>query len=141
MKNYEHEVFEKLILLVRNEDAEARKWLMENDHRELAEWWDAVEGVEKSFRWLLTNNYRQLAAVVDALDGNDKAKVFLLASHNRELAAFVEACNGSQKAVQWLVSFKYNGWALLAKEIFEKEKKKDKGGFLGGLLNLGNPYR
>lgn len=139
MKNYDNEVFGKLILLVRNEDEECRKWLLENDHRELVEWWDAVEGMEKSFKWLLENNYRQLAASVDALEGNDKAKVFLLASGNRELAAFVEACSGSQKALQWLIGYKYNGWALLAKEIVEKEKKKDKG-FLGGLFNLGNPY-
>jgi hypothetical protein len=31
------------------------------------------------------------------------------------------------------------GWLLIAKEVALKEKKKDKG-FLGGLLNLGNPY-
>jgi hypothetical protein len=141
MTRYENEVFEKLILLVRNEDDTSRKWLVDNDYRELVEWWDAAEGTEKSFKWLLENNYRQLAAVVDAMDGKDQAKVFLLASNNRELAAFVEACEGSAKAVAWLLSYKYHGWVLLAKEIAEKEKKKNSGGFLGGLLNWGNPFR
>lgn len=139
MKNYDNEIFEKLILLVRNEDKECRKWLLDNGHRELVEWWDAVEGMEPAFQWLLKNNYPQLAATIDAMEGNDKAKVFLLASGNKELAAFSEACLGSSKALQWLISYKFKGWALLAKEISEKDKKKDKG-FLGGLLNFGNPY-
>ena len=139
MKKYENIVFEKMILLVRNEDDASRKWLIENNCRELVEFWDSIEGLESAFRWLMENNYRQLAAVTDAFDGNNKAKLFLLASGNRELAAFVEACEGSEKAFQWLVNFKYFGWALLAKEIVEKDKKKDKG-FLGGLLHFGNPY-
>ncbi len=140
MRNYDKEVFEKLILLVRNEDEGASKWLVENDYRELKEFWDACDGMEKSFKWLLENGYRQLAATVDALEGNDKAKVFLLNSGNRELAAFVEATTGSQKAVSWLLKYGHQGWVMVAKEFFDKEKKKDKNFFLT-FLNFGNPFR
>ena len=140
MKRYDKLVFEKLILLVRNEDDHAGAWLIENGCRELKEFWDACDGIEKSFKWLLENNYRQLAAVVDALNGNDKAKVFLLSTGNRELMAFVEATAGSQKAISWLLKYDHPGWVMVAKEFFEKEKKKDKG-FFSSILNFGNPFR
>ena len=141
MKKYEDIVFEKMIHLVRNDNAEARTWLIDNDCEELVQWWDAVERVEKSFQWLIDHKYLQLAAIVDAYDENDKAKVFLLASGNRELAAFVEASLGSKKAMMWLIKYHHNGWALLAKEIYEKDKKKDSGGFFGAFFSLGNPFR
>ena len=140
MKSYDKEVFEKLILLIRNEDDQARKWLMDEGYRELKEFWDACDGMEKSFKWLLENNYKQLAATVDALNGNDKAKVFLLSTGNRELTAFVEASAGSQKAISWLLKYNYQGWVMLAKEFFDKEKKKGKG-FFSSILNFGNPFR
>lgn len=140
MKNYDKEVFEKLILLVRNEDEIAGKWLIDQGCRELKEFWDACDGMENSFKWLLEHDYKQLAATVDALDGNDKAKVFLLASGNRELAAFVEATTGSQKAVSWLLKFNHHGWVMVARELFEKEKKKNKNFFLN-FLNFGNPFK
>ncbi len=140
MKGYDKEVFEKFILFVRNEDKEAENWLMENDCRELKEFWDACEGIEPSFKWLFENGFKQLAATVDALDGNDKAKVFLLSSGNRELAAFVEATKGSQKAISWLLKYNHHGWVMVAKEIFEKEKKKERN-FFWSFLNFGNPFR
>lgn len=140
MKRYDREVFEKFILLVRKEDKEAAKWLVDEGYRELKEFWDACDGMESSFKWLLENGYKQLAATVDAMDGNDKAKVFLLASGNRELAAFVEASTGSQKAVSWLLQFDHHGWVMVAKEFFEKEKKKEKN-FLFSFLNFGNPFK
>lgn len=140
MKGYDKEVYEKLILLVRNDDKEAEQWLMDNGYRELKEFWDACEGVEKSFKWLMENDYKQLAATVDALDGNDKAKVFLLTSGNRELAAFVEAAAGSQKAISFLLRFNHHGWVMVAKEFFEFDKKKNKN-FFWSLLNFGNPFR
>jgi hypothetical protein len=139
MKSYDKEVYEKLILLIRNEDKQASEWLVTNGYQELKEFWDAYEGVEKSFKWLLENNYKQLAAAVDALNGNDKAKVFLLASGNRELAAFVEATSGSQNAVSWLLKYGHHGWVLVAREFFEKNKKKEKG-FFSNFLNFGNPF-
>ncbi len=140
MKNYDKEVFEKLILLVRNDDEVASEWLMNNGYRELVEFWDAVEGVEKSFKWLLENGHRPLAAAVDALNGNDKAKVFLLSSNNKELAAFVDATKGNQHAISLLLKSGYHGWVLLAKEFFDREKKNDKN-FLWGFLNFGNPFK
>jgi hypothetical protein len=139
MKKYDKEVFEKLIRIIRTDDAECERWLDDNGYRELREFWDALEGVENSFKWLLNNGYRQLAAVVDAMNGNDQAKVFLLSSGNRELAAFVEATTGSQKAVSWLLKGGYGGWVMVAKEIHEKNKKKEKS--FWSIFNLGNPFR
>jgi len=140
MKSYDKEVFEKLILLVRNEDEEAGKWLIDNHYRELKEFWDACDGVERSFKWLLENGFMQLAATVDAINGNDKAKVFLLSSGNRELAAFVEATNGSQRAISWLLKYDHHGWVMVAKEFFELEKKKNNN-FFSTFLNFGNPFK
>lgn len=140
MKNYDKEVFEKLILLVRKEDKDAGQWLFDHGCRELREFWDACDGMEKSFRWLLENDFKQLAATVDAIEGNDKAKVFLLASGNRELAAFVEATTGSQKAIAWLLKYNHQGWVMVAREFFEKDKKKNNN-FFSTFLNFGNPFR
>lgn len=139
MKGYDKQVYEKLILLIRTNDKEAEQWLIDNGYRELKEFWDACEGMEKSFKWLMENDYKQLAATVDALDGNDKAKVFLLTSGNRELAAFVEAASGSQKAISLLLRFNHHGWVMVAKEFFEIDKKNKS--FLWNLLNFGNPFR
>lgn len=140
MKTYEPIVFDHLILLVRDEDENARQWLRENGFPELTEFWDAVEGVEKSFRWLLENKQRPLAALVDAMNGDDKAKMFLITSGHRELAAFVDACDGKAGAVSWLVNTGQKGWLRLAQVIAAKEKKKEKN-FFWNLLNLGNPFR
>jgi hypothetical protein len=140
MKSYDKDVFEKLILYIRNDDKEMAEWLDTNGSRELHEFWDACEGVEKSFQWLMENDYKQLAATVDALDGNDQAKVFLLSSGNRELAAFVDASTGSKNAVSWLLKYDHKGWVMVAKEIFDIEKKKDKNIFWS-FFNFGNPFK
>ncbi len=140
MKSYPIEAFEHLVLCVRNDDEMAQQWLVDNDYRELSEFWDAFEGVEKSFKWLMENGYRPLAATVDAMAGDDKAKVFLITSGNRELAAFADACEGKAPAVNWLIQFGHKGWILLAREIAAREKKKDKS-FFWSLLNFGNPFR
>ena len=140
MKTYDKEVFEKLILYIRRDEAEVGEWLVDNGYKELKEFWDACEGVERSFQWLMENDYKQLAATVDALDGNDQAKVFLLSSGNRELAAFVDATTGSKNAVGWLLKYNHKGWVMVAKEIFDIEKKKDKN-FLWSFFNFGNPFK
>lgn len=141
MKNYSHETFEHLVLLVRKDDDMDREWLLNNDHRELVEFWDAIDGMENSFKWLLKNDFRQLAATVDAYNGNDKAKLVLIKSGNRELAAFIDACDGSKTAIAFLAKYDHKGWLLLAKEIFDREQKKEKKGIWGMLFNLGNPFR
>ena len=141
MKNYSHETFEHLVLLVRKDDDMDREWLLNNDHRELVEFWDAIDGMENSFKWLMKNDFRQLAATVDAYNGNDKAKLFLIKSGNRELAAFISACDGNQSAIAYLSKTDHKGWLLLAKEIFDKEAKKEKKGIWSTLFNLGNPFR
>ena len=140
MKEYTKEAFEKLILYIRNDDERSGQWLLDNDYRELKEFWDACEGVEASFKWLMENDCKPLAATVDALNENDQAKVFLISSGHRELAAFVDATDGSKSAIGWLLKYKHPGWVMVAKEFFEKNKKKEKN-FLWGFLNFGNPFR
>lgn len=140
MKSYPIEVYENLVLCARNNDDAAQQWLVDNDYREMSEFWDAFEGVEKSFKWLMENGYSHLAATVDAMAGDDKAKVFLITSGNRELAAFADACEGKAQAVNWLIQFHHKGLILLAREIAIREKKKNKG-FFNTFLNFGNPFR
>ncbi|MBK7911282.1 MAG: hypothetical protein ACOJUL_09290 [Candidatus Pollutiaquabacter aromativorans] len=140
MRDYSPKVFEQLLLLVRDEDVEARAWLDREGYPELPHFWDALENVERSFKWLMENRFPELAATVDAMNGNDKAKVWLLSNRQRELAAFVDACNGQAGAVQWLIKAGEKGLLLIARELDERRKKRDKN-FFWSLINLGNPFR
>lgn len=139
MISYPTAAWEQLLVLVRDEDADAREWLHEQGYRELAEFWDAIEGVERSFKWLMENGFLHFAATVDALNENDHAKVWLLQNGYRELAAFVDACADKKSAVMFLIKAGQKGLVLVAREITLKEKKKQKN-FLWGFLNLGNPF-
>ncbi len=140
MKEYSPEVYTALVRLIRDEDEESRKWLLENNCREWVEFCDANDGVEKSFKWLMEHGHRELAAVIDALSGTDSAKIFLLKSGQRELAAFVDACKGNKTAVAWLIRFQEKGLLQLAHEVYMHNKKEAKSGFWG-FLNFGNPFR
>ena len=140
MKTYSDETFEHMVLLVRKDENLDREWLLNNNCRELVEFFDALEGMENSFKWLLENNYRQLAATVDGFNGNDKAKLFLVKTGNRDLAAFIDACDGSKSAIAYLIKQDEKGWLLLAKEFFDRQAKKEKGGIWSTLFNLGNPF-
>ena len=130
MKNYPPEVFQQLVAFIK-EDERAGEWLVNNGYPELLHFWDACERVEKSFKWLLENDQRPLAATVDAMTGNDKAKVWLITSGYRELAAFTDACDGKQSAVTWLLKFDLKGWVQVAREIYLRNKKKDKSAGVG----------
>lgn len=140
LRKYPTEVFERLVATVRDKDQDAQNWLLVNGYPELYHFWDAVEGVESSFRWLLDNEFRPLAAVVDGLSGKDQAKAWLLKSGYASFAAFIDACDGSAQAVQFLLKANEKGWVLLAREINAREKKKQKN-FFWNFLNFGNPFR
>lgn len=140
MKKYSNEMFEHLVMLIRSNSDSERDWLRQNGAEELACFWDAVCDDEVSFKWLMKNNFTALAAVVDGLAENQKAKLFLLKAGHRELAAFVEACFGTQKAISFLLQNNYNGWLLVAKEIYNLDQKKEKSSFWG-LFHLGNPFK
>jgi len=141
MKNYSDEVFGRMVMIVRKDNDLDREWMINNGHRELLEFWDAIENMEGSFKWLLENNFKQLAAAVDAIHGDDKAKLFLMKCGERDLAAFVDACSGSKTAISFLLKQDQKGWLLVAKEIYDKDAKAEKGGIWGMLFNLGNPFR
>lgn len=139
MKKYSNDIFEHLVLLIRTDSDNEREWLRSNNAEEIMHFWDAVDGMEGSFKWLMDNRFTVLAAVVDGLAENSQAKVFLLKSGYPELAAFIEACFGIQTAVSFLLKNKQNGWLLVAREIFDRDQKKEKKSFFG-LLHLGNPF-
>jgi hypothetical protein len=140
IKEYSDEVYTELIKLVRDDDKNSSKWLLDNNYREWVEFVNAYDGNEDSFQWLMQNGYRAFAATVDALSGTDNAKVFLVKSGHRDLIAFVDASRGNKTAVQWLIKYKFKGLIQLAHEIYVRNKKEEKKGFWG-LLNFGNPFR
>jgi len=138
MNEYNPAAFLKLCALIRGEEG-AQEWLMDNGHRELSEFWDALENVEKSFKWLLENNQRELAALVDAFHGNDNAKLWLIKNGYRELAAVIDASDGNKTAVEWLLKSGNKGWLMVAREIYLWNKKNEKKGFWK-LFDFGNPF-
>lgn len=139
MKEYSAEIFKNLFELIREENEVNRKFLLQNNARELVEFWDAYEGVEASFKWLMENDNYPLAATIDAIRESDQAKAWLLTNGHREMAAFADACEGKKQAVFWLIHNNYKGWVLVAREINQKIKKKEKS--IWGILNFGNPFR
>ena len=138
MKKYEPDVIMKLCAAMREEDG-AQQWLVDNGYRELSEFWDAYEKMERSFKWLLDNNHRELAALIDGLQGEEHAKVWLMKNGHPELAAVIDASDGNKTAVLWLSKSVHKAWLAVAKEIYLINKKKEKKGFLG-LFDFGNPY-
>lgn len=140
MREYPAEVFTELVKLFRDEDKDSRQWLLENDFQEWVEFFEANDGVDKSFRWLMENGFRELAATVDALSGTDHAKIYLIKAGHRDLLALVDAAKGNKTAVAWLIKFKKKGLIQLAHEIYNRNKKEAKKSFWG-FLNFGNPFR
>jgi hypothetical protein len=138
MNEYNASALLKLCSLIRGEEG-AQEWLLENDYRELSEFWNAYENVEESFKWLLENNHRELAALVDAFQGNDNAKLWLLKNGHRELAALIDASDGNKTAVEWLLKSGNKAWLAVAREIYLWNKKNEKKGFWK-LFDFGNPF-
>ena len=139
MKTYDLAALLKLCAAIKEEKG-ANQWLIDHDCRELSEFWDAYQNMEKSFTWLLENNHRELAAIVDGLHGDDKAKAFLIKSGYHELAAFIDAAEGSKTAVLWLMKFKHKPWLAVAREIYLWNKKNEPKG-IWKIFNFGNPFR
>lgn len=137
LKEYDLNALSHFDALVKEEKG-AQEWLVENGYRELSEFWDAYCGIEKSFKWLLDNGFRHFAAAVDAASGEDKAKLWLIANGYRELAAFISASEGNKPAVAFLLQSKYKEWVGIAHEIFEYNRKRNKG--LKGFFNTLNPF-
>ena len=138
MKKYDTVALLKLCALIKEEPG-AREWLLENNCRELYEFWEAYEHIEKSFKWLLENKHPELAAMVDALHGSDNAKAFLVKSGQHELAAFIDATDGNKAAVTWLLKSGHKNWLAVAREIYVYNKKKEKKGFWK-IFDFGNPF-
>ena len=139
MKEYSSEVLKKLTAAIRG-DKDSQQWLVDNNYRELSEFWDAYEDMENSFQWLKNNGYVHFAATVDAMGGNEKAKVWLMQNGYRMLAALSDASEGNKTAVMWMLKLNHKDWLNVAKAIYDYNNKKKKKGFLWTLLNLGNPY-
>ena len=139
MKEYSNSVLQKLCEMIREEEG-AQQWLVDNGYRELSEFWDAYEDVEKSFQWLKNNGFLHFAALVDAMSGNEQAKMWLMQSNHMVLAVFADAAEGNKSAVMWMLKSGEKGWLAVAKEIYDYEKKKRKKG-IWSIFNFGNPYK
>ena len=139
MRDYELTPLLKLCSYIREEDG-AKQWLLDNDYRELAEFWDAVENTELSFKWLIENKHIELAATVDAFHGKDQAKAWLIKMEHRELAALVDASDGNKTAVVFLLKAGYKPWLAVAREIYMWNQKNRKTGFWS-IFDFGNPFR
>lgn len=120
-------------------DTNARTWLIENNFRELAEFWDAYEDVETSFQWLKSNGFVHLAACIDAMSENDSAKAWLMRYGYTDLAAFCDASEGKQSAVSILVSSGNHQLVTVAKKIFDTVSKRKKS--MWSIFNFGNPFK
>ncbi len=134
--DYEVKALQMLCASIRGEEA-AQDWLRSNGFRELAEFWDAYEDVEKSFQWLKENGFIHFAALVDAMSGKESAKLWLLKNKFIVLGILADAAQGNKSSVEWLLKAGEKGWILVAKEIYDYEKNKKK----KGLWNIfGNPF-
>jgi len=138
MKDYPDEVIEKLCEYI-NGNEFAATWLIENNFRELAEFWDAYENIEKSFQWLKDNGYPHLAACIDTMNHNSKAKLWLMQYGYSDLAVFCDASEGKQQAVSILLKNQNYQLLKVANTIFTHQKKKKKS--FWRIFDLGNPFR
>ncbi len=138
MKEYDLKALQKLCAAIREEEG-AQKWLVDNGYRELSEFWDAYENVEKSFVWLKDNGFIHFAALVDAMSGNETAKAWLIQNKFVTLGILTDAAEGNKSAVDWLMKARESGWVMVAKAIYDYENKKKKKGFWN-IFSFGNPY-
>jgi len=139
MKEYDSSALKKLSATIRGDEV-AQQWLKDNGYRELSEFWDAYESIEKSFQWLKNNGFIHFAALIDAMSGKDAAKVWLIKSGYRMLAAFADASEGNKTAVEWMAQQRNYDWLEVAKAIFDYNEKKKKKGFWN-IFNFGNPFQ
>ena len=122
-----------------NGNEEASKWLIENNFRELAEFWDAYENIEKSFQWLKNNGFIHFAACIDTMNHNSKAKLWLIRYGYSDLAAFCDASEGQKDAISILLQSKKYDLIKVAKTIFGNQKKKKRS--IWNIFDFGNPFR
>ncbi len=139
MREYDDFSLLKLCAAIRGEEG-AQEWLIDNGYKELSEFWDAFEDMEKSFTWLLENNHRELAALIDGFRGQDDAKMWLIKSGHRELSALIDASEGNKAAVLFLLKSGNKGWLAVAREIYGWNQKNKKKGFWS-IFDFGNPFR
>lgn len=118
---------------------DAGKWLLENNFRELAEFWNAYENIEKSFQWLKNNGFLYFAACIDAMSHNSKAKLWLIKYGYTDLAAFCDASEGKQHAVSILLQNEKYQLVKVASVIYSHQRKKKKS--FWKIFDFGNPFR
>ncbi|HKR03872.1 MAG TPA: hypothetical protein VJY62_04485 [Bacteroidia bacterium] len=138
MRDYPEIAIEKWCDYISGND-DARRWLEENNFRELAEFWDAYENIEQSFQWLKSNGFLHLAACIDAANHNSKAKLWLLKYGYTDLAAFCDASEGNQHAVSILLQNEKYQLVRVARTIYSNHKKKKRS--FWRIFDFGNPFK
>lgn len=98
-------------------------WLIERGHRELIE---AVEFIksqkEISFKWLVENQHFEVAAFANAVTGDKNAFRWLMQHKSIFWAATANAANKDKEAMAWLRAHNFIVYAELAMAIIEWDK-------------------
>ncbi len=120
------------------DDAQAKKWLENNNYEELMELKDAIGRYPKAFEFLLVNKHLVLAAFVNAVWEDTKAFQLLMDKKEFNWAAMANLINGDEKAKIFLNKNNLSLYANLALKIQAKIRRDlDKG---TGLFNSG-PFK
>lgn len=105
---------------------EFRKWLFENNYRNLAQLSLAIGNDRTAFEWLV-KHFPQYAAFDRAIDDDANAKMWLQQNDLMFDIIFADACAGKADAIAWLAKSRLDIFIHLAKivkaDIDLREKK------------------
>lgn len=122
-KVYNGETIQRMTLLFQPNATPHFNWLIERGHRELIE---AVEFIksqkEISFKWLVENQHFEVAAFANAVTGDKNAFRWLMQHKSIFWAATANAANKDKEAMAWLRAHNFIVYAELAMAIIEWDK-------------------
>lgn len=122
-KVYNGEAIRRMTLLFQPRASEHFNWLIEKGHRELVESAEFIKtGKEISFKWLIDNQHFEVAAFGNAVRGDKNAFRWLMQNKSIFWAATANAANKDKEAMAWLKAHNFIVYAELAMAIIEWEK-------------------
>ena len=131
-KNYNGEAIRKMTAMFKPFNTPAYNWLIEKNHRELAEAAEFLKsGKESAFKWLVDNKFYDIAAFINAAKGDKKAFQWLMQNNFLFWAATSNAINKDKKAMAWLEQHNFIVYKELAEAIidFDKHDNSDFSGY------------
>lgn len=122
-KVYNGEAIRRMTLLFQPRPTEHFNWLIEKGHRELVEVVEFIKsGKEISFKWMIENQHFEVAAFGNAVRGDKNAFRWLMQNKSVFWAATANAANKDKDAMAWLRAHNFIVYAELAMAIVEWEK-------------------